>query len=67
MKILNDGGPNLISRLGKSRSYIVIKDSNRIYQFSCRLASDRSRKARLRCFAGMICMLMKHVDEWKPD
>ncbi len=67
MKILNDGGPSLISRLRKNISYTVIKDSSRIDQFGCRLASDRSRKERLRCFAGMICMLMKHVDEWKPD
>eukprot|EP00972_Heterocapsa_arctica_P057021 8414391-Heterocapsa_arctica.AAC.1 len=35
MKILNDGGPSLTSRLGKSISYTVIKDSGRIYQFGC--------------------------------
>jgi hypothetical protein len=57
----------LIPRLGKNISYTVIKDSSRIFQFGWRLASDRSRKARLRCFASMLCMLMKHVDEWKPD
>eukprot|EP00972_Heterocapsa_arctica_P114793 16444330-Heterocapsa_arctica.AAC.1 len=66
MKSLNDGGPSLTPRL-ENISYSVIKDESRIYQYDCRSVADRRWKERLRCFASMICMLMKHVDAWKPD
>jgi hypothetical protein len=60
LRRFKDRGPNLLIRLGESRSYTVIKDIRRF------LLSDLSR-IRSQCFASMLCIFMKHVDKWKPD
>ncbi len=64
---INDGGTSSTMGLGKNRTHSVNKEERRIVQFSYRTGEDSGWSESLRCFVSMTCMLMKHVDEWKPD
>eukprot|EP00972_Heterocapsa_arctica_P104311 15376348-Heterocapsa_arctica.AAC.1 len=70
MEIQQVGGPRLTLSLGKHISHSVIEDESRIFLFllkGCRSDDDSKGSESPRFFASMICMLMKFVDEWKPD
>jgi hypothetical protein len=70
MEIQKVGGPSLTHSLGKHISHSVIDDESRNFPFllqGCRTDDDSKGSESPRIFASMICMLMKFVDEWKPD